>query len=628
MKAADPMGVFEIGHIPAGDWNLRVAYPGMAVLDAKVSVAGGEVTTVDFELAEGPLVSGVVVDELGEPLSGVRVHSIGNLDAWSDVSDERGRFDVRLPSSEPHEIRARSAHHEHALRRKILARAGEENLRIVMRPSMRCMLRVVDDADGSPIEFFWLAVERGGTAERAGELEGRPDPRVHEGGRVTRHARPGHDWVTVIAPDFLEDRFAIESGSQELRLRRGPALTGRLHSRGVPVPGAALRLHQQERLTRRGEHDRIAGRSGKHIQPDVRFVDADPPRRDPRLAAGKRRIDSRTDTEGYFYVTGIEPGRWRFLARPLSDDEGMAAYAVDIEVGEESIDLGDIELTRSSTIVGRLVLDDETRLAGHRLSIEGVKRAVSDTNGCFVLERVPPGDIWLDVQPGDDVVAAPQRFFLRTKPGETRQVELEIPDHPGVRPRIILRMNGEPLEGNRTLRFTPLSHPENVLHVRAHFDGAGQATLALPELGPSRVELELDGTELRASELVRLTRDAVREAGGAFVLDFTSGAIELVFKKIPELPPTARLELRSESLEAPGVVTTLVRSIENGHVLGSEGIILDEWNDGLIYMEPVPTGTLDVTLLVVEGGTEAVLPGGFIRGLLVSPAGVTPLHLP
>ena len=72
----------------------------------------------------------------------------------------------------------------------------------------------------------------------------------------------------------------------------------------------------------------------------------------------------------------------------------------------------------------------------------------------------------------------------------------------------------------------------------------------------------------------------------------------------------------------------LVRSIENGHVLGSEGIILDEWNDGLIFMEPVPTGTLDVTLLLVEGETEAVLPGGFIRALPVSPAGVTPLHLP
>jgi len=189
-------------------------------------------------------------------------------------------------------------------------------------------------------------------------------------------------------------------------------------------------------------------------------------------------------------------------------------------------------------------------------------------------------------------------------------------------------MNGEPLEGNRTLRFTPLSRPEDVLHVRVLFDGAGQATLALPELGPSRVELELDGTELCASELVRLTRDAVREAGGAFVLDFTSGAIELVFMRIPELPQTARLELRSETLEAPGVVTTLVRSIENGHVLGSEGIILDEWNDGLIFMEPVPTGTLDVTLLLVEGETEAVLPGGFIRALPVSPAGVTPLHLP
>ncbi len=637
-EIADAFGLFEIGHIPPGDWQLGVTHPGMASLTRSVEIKGGEVTNVDVLLERGPTVAGIVIDEKGEPLEGVQLFPVAGLAEWSVRSGPDGRFEVTLSSNEPHEIRARARGYEPALRRRIRARPGDTNLRILMRPTTLSTLRVVDDGSGYPIEFYWLAIERGGTREIPGELPGHPDPRMHEDGVVFRNARPGSDWVTVVAPDYLQKRFLVESETMDLRLSRGPALTGRLLFDGEPVAGAELRLKQQERVPMHGENDRIAGRFGKRIVPDIHALDPDPPEHDPHLLVGEVRMDGRTDSEGRFRITGIPAGRWRFLCRPQSSHDGIAPVLLDFEMGEEEgVDLGDLELPRSATIQGRVRLEDN-ELAGHSVSSGGVKNTRTDAQGGFVLKDVPPGDCWLRLQPSPDVVAPPQLFYLRIVEGEVRNVELTLPVRPAVRFELSLRLNGKALEGVQNLRFLPVSKSSDVakagssrsaqsahgvLNLRDAFDASGTASMALPELGLTMVELELESTRLRATLALDLRDDFPPE----ITVDFHAGAIEVHLPQALDLRTMTQVGLRVQQRGEAGATTTIVRTIENGHLLSSSGIILDESSDGRILFEPVPAGSLDVTVLVFEGEVEAALPGGFKRALLVSPAGLTPLHL-
>ncbi|MAB78164.1 MAG: hypothetical protein CMJ89_02315 [Planctomycetes bacterium] len=629
-EECDRDGYYEIGHIAPGSWSLEFTHPGRRSLVRPVQIHSGFVSHVAVKMAPGPTVSGIVIDESGEPIEEARIFSRGSLLKWSVTSGPEGRFELFLPDNDPCEIRVNAAGLEPVSNRRFRVTPGQRDLRIVMQAIVETTFRVVDEANGKPIEFFWLEKMQSETGAASGD-EGasrrggiRATPRVHQGGVATRSARPGIDRVRVVAPHYLEACFAVESDSQVLRMSRGPAVTGRLLYCGEPVVGAALRIKQGTRVLRRGFNDRIAGRAKKSIVPDVNYIDPDPPDHDPSLMGGKH-FNYRTDGEGRFNITGLAPGKWRFMAKGFAHERAGGPIILDLELveGGGGVDLGDLEFPVGSTVRGRVELGAEGPLEGHTITIEGVPSTRTDPAGRFSLVNVPPGDRWISLHPNPGVVAAPQLYYLRIVEGSERNVLLKLPNFSVANLNLCVRHNGRPLKGSGSLRLVPTDEPANAIRLTARFDDRGRAQLALPELGAVWVELELGGVTLRAASVID-----VRTGSSDATLDFDSGAIELHFSADADLTSTRRIVLRARLQGASGYTTSIERRIEDGYVVTPDGIIIDGIADRHILFGPVPAGQVEVEVFQLEKPCEADLPGGFARALRVPRAGFSLLHLP
>ncbi|NVB80032.1 MAG: sigma-70 family RNA polymerase sigma factor [Kofleriaceae bacterium] len=92
---ADSHGVYALEGLPAGEIHFFAGHAGdKAFADKVVTVREGEDKTVDVELDLAGEASGVVVDERGNPVSGVYVLMTSNdRDTGESMTDDAGRFD-------------------------------------------------------------------------------------------------------------------------------------------------------------------------------------------------------------------------------------------------------------------------------------------------------------------------------------------------------------------------------------------------------------------------------------------------------------------------------------------------------------------------------------------------------
>ena len=111
-------GAFRFEHLAPGNYRIKYTLPGYLGSDAKgtqfVSVkAGAEAVRVTLELTAFARIEGTVLDEDGEPLAGVMIHTGGSLRA---TTDENGRYAItqlepgnhRMTFRTPDELRRRT----------------------------------------------------------------------------------------------------------------------------------------------------------------------------------------------------------------------------------------------------------------------------------------------------------------------------------------------------------------------------------------------------------------------------------------------------------------------------------------------------------------------------------------
>jgi WD40 repeat protein len=99
-----PDGHFEFPMLPTGHYGVIIFAPD---LEAKgmhgVTIEQGDLTR-DFELDEEATIAGVVVDEVGRPVSGVEIHAGLNEGSLHATSDAKGAFVIRALGAEAFQL--------------------------------------------------------------------------------------------------------------------------------------------------------------------------------------------------------------------------------------------------------------------------------------------------------------------------------------------------------------------------------------------------------------------------------------------------------------------------------------------------------------------------------------------
>jgi hypothetical protein len=328
---SDEHGGFVIHGLAPMTYEIRASSTTLGAPAQRVKLERGGHVELRFVVAQAAAISGIVVDDLGQPAAGVTVtpHDLGNV----APSDATGHFQLSGLADGSYELEAwryieledRTAH--------VTAHTGDQNVRVVSPRPGAVTGRVV--MNGRPIDYFGLTLIDETT--RRGELE----PIRDHDGRFTK-AKLGQQLfsVSISGPGFEPERI------EHVRVKPGDQLD--LGDIAV-TPGRVLRGH-------------VVDRSGAPIadaaviaRPDA-AIDAAVTLANDR----ERRPGTRTDSTGRFELAGLPENISGYQIQASTP----GALAPPRELSSDDLDR-DIELVldASGSIAGRLV--DESGRPSH-----------------------------------------------------------------------------------------------------------------------------------------------------------------------------------------------------------------------------------------------------------------------
>ncbi|MCB9898000.1 MAG: carboxypeptidase regulatory-like domain-containing protein [Planctomycetes bacterium] len=429
-----------------GEFIARARAPGKALLTREIVLVAGQTLDLgDVLLADGGVIAGVVRDERGEPLAGVQLKlrwtdvdtglhwggedpALRNMrlvvrsNRTEDVTGETGadgRFAFEELDQSSYTLYAEAAGREPLMRTDVAPGAASSDLELVLAPEALLVLRVLDEANGEPLDGVEARIRRcadrvdGSMAEMDAKLE------VQTGAEAARRlglegdgrgllvagpAGPLRNVADVSAPGHGTRSFELpgvgsgERVEQTLRLPSAASLAGRvLDDLGDPVPRARL----------------AAGRSDKTGQPH----------------------EARADDDGRFRVDGLSAGAWTVTAESpgFVAGEPLSLTLVDGEAR------GDVELSlvRGAVATGVVRDGDDRPATGVRVEVQqdGSRWALSrlsrvtDAVGRYRIEGIPAGRTRLSV-PG-----AEQDFVA--EPGVESEIDLRMRRAPVLVGRVV-----------------------------------------------------------------------------------------------------------------------------------------------------------------------------------------------
>lgn len=201
-----------------------------------------------------------------------------------------------------------------------------------------------------------------------------------------------------------------------------------------------------------------------------------------------------SDADGVFLLEGLDPGRCRAVIKA----PGFAAWRRDeIEPDDAGADLGDIELDRGMTIVGRVIDRDDRPLAG--VTVEITENAAyaytaetttrTDHDGWFRAETLPVGRWVLSASRGEQTA----RTTIDGRPGETVSAELRLG---GLRLEGEIRIGDRPAAGGHLVLSTNGARGDGIVVMvqsdadQRRFFGIDRPPVSIPVAGDGRFAAE------------------------------------------------------------------------------------------------------------------------------------------
>ncbi len=457
LTASDPTGNSRSAYSDReGKFKVSCVSPGTDHLDAlvkqlprltnkEVRVARAETTQLgDVVLPELPQIRGVVDDEKGAPIPGVKLTGAphthqGYFVEATTLAD--GTFAFDLPQTCPYVIDITSAPGFDPWKADKSARMfdpGTKDVRIVLVHAALTTFHVLDAGTRAPIEHFGIRVTR---IPHVGEewMDGEPKPiGIHQyvGGSVTFPATPGLFSVVVTARDHAPFEGAVvhdagAPGDQTIALARASRLIGRIVVDGVTIESVKLEL-ESEWL-------------GRANQPDASkwFHDVD--------GYLGRKQQARIGGDGAFAFDELTAGTYQLRI----DGEGVARKILhDLRVPRaDTLDLGHIDVVRGATVRVRVLTTEPESPVGIGLWMDqDIERLthVERPDGIFEFVDVEAGPHCLrwSINSGWDAPERDpdiQRFDLVA--GETREIVVDARAPPPCTVTLHVTRGGKPVAG-------------------------------------------------------------------------------------------------------------------------------------------------------------------------------------
>ncbi|MFN0057407.1 MAG: carboxypeptidase regulatory-like domain-containing protein [Planctomycetota bacterium] len=386
MTSTDRRGEFTLDRLPAGDYTLNFSHAEYAPFALEYAASAGPVAVV---LNAGNVVSGRVVDAVGEPIAGARVNAraadrggragmrgfTARLDSAGATTTTDGLFTLRGLEAGDHRLSIRARGYA-ALQESIVAPGELGDL--ALEPALR-LAGIVIGPRGEPLA---------GARVRATQEDARDDG----GGRMrflnrdenssTRRAATGFssddghfdlelpatsgNWnVTATLNGFIEGQVSgvavngVDVAGVKIQLSLGASITGRvLGADGLAIAGAEIALESGGGRTRGGGDRATTGR-GEGFTTEL--ADTAQQRR-------RRGSSTRSAEDGSYRLGGLESGKYSLRVNARS----FAQRVVDpVELVYEVETYLDVNLERAKRLRGVVVDMQGQGIAGALVRARG-----------------------------------------------------------------------------------------------------------------------------------------------------------------------------------------------------------------------------------------------------------------
>jgi|GEM_PF-6043406 len=550
LAQTDSEGRFHLNGLPPGEIRLSAKHADHPPLEnVKVELVRGEDRRgLCLELTSGLTISGVVVDNEGNPLPGIQVATNRDLSEnidlssgwvfsgqeWKEVlTDAEGAFTISGLGPGTHALRAWGTLYPAITLEGI--EAGAQGVQLTMAPGGVVYGQVVDDATGAPVDYFELEVKKEGggrTSSGAVMIGGDAARQIGEsatadGAFYVAGLDDDSHRIEVDAPGYAQavvGGLVTRPGERrelQLRLLAESLLAGMLVSpKGEPVADAAVELvpHDPSQTN--------SGRNGFRIR---RKISGSGGGDDGfRLDPGKTERAT-TSTEGRFVFRGIPAGVYR-LEASHPDHVAPEPQIVDLQEGSQRDDVM-LVMRLGGRIEGTIFGKDQRPLPGGALRIrslleeESLPRTIdADIDGHYAINGLVEGQYALSLTqegggssmvaifiPGQEQTLRPGEECVVVTPGET--VTLDLYDLP--RGSVTGRVSeaDQPVEGLQVglyaaegFAFMPIDS--------ARSDRDGRFTMTDIKPGDYRIRLALSGLDDPLEEKITVY------PGGRVVQDF------------------------------------------------------------------------------------------------------------
>jgi hypothetical protein len=422
----DSEGRFEFKNARPDEMVLTVQANGYSP-DLKSFTVYKGIEPLEFRLEPGHTIRGRITDTAGNPVSGAFVaadtwRGHRSLE-WRVDTNAEGRFEWN--EAPPDEVLIDMGKQNYMSVRNYVMSPSEKEYEITMPPELRIRGKVVDAETGEPIPEFNLLTGIDWGGDRPISWERRSIKTFTQGHYEIEFSYPYPAHLIRIEAEGYKPGISRPIGSDEgevtsdFKLEKGAGPAGIVHlSDGRPASGAEVIL--------------CTPSQGAYI----------------RNGRNQQRRDSQ-------YVETKEDGKFSF---PVQTD----AYAIIVLHDEGYLELGESELSESSeltlqpwaTVTGKVFIgknqaSNETVQLGfdrpydrNQPRIYHDYQAVTDSNGSFVLEHVPPGEarISRSIKISDRIRTFSHSMSVEVKAGETVNVtiggtgrpvtgKVEVPDY-------------------------------------------------------------------------------------------------------------------------------------------------------------------------------------------------------
>lgn len=381
---SDEAGRFRVDGLPLGEARLWLHSDGcLWTIDGARTVVAGralEVGQIVVEPAPRELsITGRVRTPAGADAGGAHVwfQRASDFDDERVVADAEGRFVLVPKAAGAFELLARDARGELAPSATTTASLGAEDIVLELRPR-RVIAVHVTDQDGRPVEGAALAplvdLDAGFFVGGGRILPGEDWTRTDVDGRAELFVPPVTFKLTASKRGFEGQRLGPYEPEQapsalEVMLEREPAIEGRVHCAGVPVPKARIQIGE-----RKDEFIPLRGAF------PMRFY----------VAENHGIV---TDAEGRFFCP--VPAEWLDVTVfAVSDSHAVGELELHLKPGKGAQGV-ELEVTRGGVLTGTVVppageLAEGLVVVASRGDGEPVW-ARADVDGRYRLERLAPG---------------------------------------------------------------------------------------------------------------------------------------------------------------------------------------------------------------------------------------------